>query len=458
MPHTFASPAAPVRARRPTSKVLAVALGLLLLGSCRSYSDRTARALGEFESGRFEAAREQFADPKVTDSRFLAGAEAGMSALAAGDWDRAQSHFDAAAAAVARHEERAILGAEAVGEELTTLLINEGLAAYPGEGYERAQLRASLALTYLARGNLDGVYVETRRANKLVEGDEKLYEKKYAAGGFAHFMSAVSYELQRRFDEAYIDYARMAEKGVGVELAGKALVRIAKRLRYDDAIEGLIAAHGDAVAPPQDAAQVVVIAGVGLGPYKEEQTVSLPAPGGLVQFSVPVFIRRPQAINALTLIVDDGAPLATIVIENVAAVAKENLSDRMAWLALRSALRAGIKYGLTAVGSEMARDKNNAAAGLAVLAAGAIFTAATERADTRSWLTVPDTWQAARLFVAPGEHEIALGDTGGGLVRLGRVRLAPGETVFVLARTLRNAVYAHLIGGERLDTSASTAP
>ncbi len=449
---------APARARRPTSLVFAVALGLQLLGACRSYSDRTARALSDFESGRFEAAREQFADPDVTDSSFLSGAEAGMSALAAGSWEQAQVHFDAAAAAVVRHEERALLGAEAVGEELTTLLINEGVAAYPGEGYERAQLHAALALTYLARGNLDGVYVETRRANKLLEGDEKLYDKKYAAGGFAHFMSAVSYELQRRFDEAYIDYARMAEKGVGVELAGKALVRIAKRLRYDDALDGLVAAHGDAATPPPDAAQVVVIAGLGLGPYKEEQTVALPAPGGLVQFSVPVFVARPQAISALTLQVDDGAPLTTSVIENVASVARENLADRMAWLALRSALRAGIKYGLTRVGSEMARDKNNTAAGIAVLAAGALFTAATERADTRSWLTLPDTWHAARLFVSPGEHEIALGAAGGGLARLGRVRLGPGETVFVLARTLGNSVHAHLIGGERLDLPAPTPP
>lgn len=381
-----------------------------------------------------------------------------MSALAAGDWDQAQSHFDDAAAAVVKYEERALLGAEAVGEELTTLLINEGVAAYPGEGYERAQLHASLALTYLARGNLDGVYVETRRANKLLEGDETLYEKKYAAGGFAHFMSAVSYELQRRFDEAYIDYARMAEKGVGVELAGKALVRIAKRLRYDDAVDGLIATHGDAVVPPQDAAQVVVIAGVGLGPYKEEQTVALPAPGGIVQFSVPVFIARPQAISALALQVDDGAPLATTVVENVATVARENLADRMAWLALRSALRAGIKYGITRVGSEMARDKNNAATGFAVLAAGALFTAATERADTRSWLTLPDTWQAARLFVAPGEHEISLGPAGGGLARVGRVRLGPGETVFVIARTLGSSVHTHLIGGERLDLPAAALP
>lgn len=433
-------------------------LGLALLGACRSYGERTQSALANFEAGRFEEARDEFADPRVTKSAFLAGAEAGMSSLAAGEWEGAQKQFDEAAAAVKKYEDRAILGAEAMGEELTTLLINEGVAAYPGEGYERAQLHAALALTYLARGSLDGVYVETRRANKLLEGDEKLYEKKYEAGGFAHFMSAVSYELQRRFDDAFIDYKRMVEKGVGVELAGKALVRIAKRLRYDDELGGLIQAHGEPSDLPDDAAQVVVIAGVGLGPYKQEQTVTLPAPGGLVQFSVPVFLSRAQPISALELRVDDGAPLQTSVIENVSSVARENLADRMAWLALRSALRAGLKYGLTRVGADMARDKNNAAAGLAVLAAGAIFTVATERADTRSWLTVPDTWQAARVFIAPGEHQLALGAAGGVATRLAHIRVAPGETVFVLARSLGTSVYTHVIGGERLDAVPATQP
>jgi len=434
------------------------AFAVVALASCQTYHDRTAAALQSFEAGRFAEARDAFADPKVTDSPFLTGAEAGMSALTAGEWSVAQQHFDKAVAAVKKYEDRAVLGADAVGEELTSLLINESVKNYPGEGYERAQLHAALALTYLARGDLDGVYVETRRANKLLEGDETLYEKKYAAGGFAHFMSAVSYELQRRFDDAYIDYKRMVEKGVGVELAGKALVRIAERLHYDDELAALRATHGDVAEIPPDAAQIVLIAGVGLGPFKVEQTVSLPGEHGLIQVSVPVFVARPQPVNALELRVDDGAPLRTSVIENVGEVARENLADRMAWLALRSALRAGVKYGLTKVGSDMARKKNNEAAGVAVLAVGAIFTAVTEHADTRSWLTAPDSWQAARMFVAPGAHQLQLSASGGSARDLGVVTLAPGETVFVIARTLGVSVYAHLIGGESPAAQASTPP
>ncbi len=430
-----------------------VAFVALLSASCASYTEKTAVALHSFEVGRFDDALETLSDREVVESSFLRGAECGMVALVAGDWEGAQQHFDRAAKAVNALEERAVLGPTELGESLTTLFVNESAATYPGEGYERVQLHAALALTYLARGDRDGVYVETRRANKLLETEEQLYSKKYAAGGLGHFMSALSYELQQRFDDAYIDYKRMDEKGVGSELAGKALVRIAARLRYDDALPELVARYGDAPQIPADAANIVVIAGVGIGPFKVPDTVSLMTPSGLAQFSVPRFAERPQPVGAVQLVVDGGLPVQSSVIEDVRAVARENLSDRLGWLALRSGLRAALKLVVTDALAQSASDKHGELAGFGVLLAGSLLTAATERADTRSWLTVPDTWQAARLFVAPGERELELEALGGERVRLGRFQLEPGETVIVLARTLGTHLYTHVIGGRRLDAS-----
>jgi uncharacterized protein len=413
--------------------------------------------LQHYERGDFEGAGREFSDPGVVGSPFLRGAEAGTVALTAGDWERAQEHFDSAADAVRELEDRALLGAEQLGEEMATLLINESASTYRGEGFERVQLHAALAMTYMARGDLDGVYVEARRANQLLENEEELYEKQYAAGGLGHFISATTYELQQRYDEAFIDYRRMDEKGVGTELAGKAMLRIASRLRYDDLLPDLRERFGDPAEIPEDAASIVVIAGVGLGPYKVEETVSLPTRSGLAQISVPAFVSRPQAVSALELLVDGGAPLRTSVIESVSTVARENLHDRMAWLALRTTARAAAKLIATdALSDHLRREHGEGAAALGWLA-GSIFTAATERADTRAWVTLPDTWQAARLFVAPGEHELELEAVGGERRSLGRLRIEPGETVIVLARTLGTRLYAHTIGGERLEAPAPAA-
>jgi hypothetical protein len=422
-----------------------------LVASCASYTHKTMAPLRQYEQGDFEGAGRAFSDPAVVGSPFLRGAEAGTVALTAGEWERAQEHFDSAADAVRELEDRALLGAEQLGEEMATLLINESASAYRGEGYERVQLHAALAMTYMARGDLDGVYVEARRANQLLENEEELYEKQYAAGGLGHFVSATTYELQHRFDEAFIDYRRMDEKGVGTEIAGKAMLRIATRLRYDDMLPDLRERYGDPTEIPEDAATIVVIAGVGLGPYKVEETVSLPTRSGLAQISVPAFVSRPQAVAALQLHVDGGAPLETSVIESVSTVARENLHDRMAWLALRTTARAAAKLIATDALSDHLRHEHGEGAAALGWLAGSIFTAVTERADTRAWLTLPDSWQAARLFVAPGEHELELEAVGGERRSLGRLRLEPGETVIVLARTLGTSLYAHTIGGERLD-------
>jgi hypothetical protein len=258
-------------------------------------------------------------------------------------------------------------------------------------------------------------------------------------------MSAISYELQGEYDQAYIDYERMAEKGVGLELAGSALVRIATRLHYTDELPRLVEAHGEPLPLPEGAANIVLIAGVGLGPYKREVTIALPTGSGIYQWSVPQFEARPQVVDALELRVPGSAVRSTVV-EDVAAVAHKNLEDRIAWLAAKSAVRGYFKKELT-----RHLEKEHEAIGWI---AGTLFTVLTERADLRSWQTVPDTWQAARLFVEPGRHELTVAAVGGEQRVLGTYELDTGETMFVLVRTVGPMVYAHPLGGLRVDAPA----
>jgi hypothetical protein len=416
------------------------------LASCATYGERTRRAYDAFESGRFEEARTEFADPKITDSEFLSGAEAGMAALVAGDFGRAQEHFDVAYDEVRELEDRALVSATDLGETLVSFAINDTFKTYEGEGFERVMLHGCLALTYLAQGKLEDAYVEARRANKLLESEEALYEKHYAAGGLGHFLSALAYEMLGQPGEAFIDYQRMVEKGVGEELAARAMIRLSRSLDRESEVEPLVARFGEDPVRPEGAANVVVIAGVGSGPFKQEFGFSLPVDKGkFVQWAVPALVARPQFVSGLVLRVAGGSQsVRTTVIEDVAKVSKENLDDRIAWLAAKSAVRAALKYKLT---DELEKEH-----GMLGLIAGDVFTVVTERADLRAWQTLPNTWQAARAFVAPGNHELVLDAEGGSSVALGTFELAPGETLIVLARSLGSRVYAHAIGGRRLDS------
>jgi hypothetical protein len=430
-------------------RLLAAAALAALSCACASYPDRTARALGDFQGGQLDRALEAYQDPKTTGSPFLAGAEAGMVALAAGDWDGALRNLGKAAREVEAIERSALISPESLGETLLTWTLSEGAKTYQGEGYERVLVHAGLSVAYLGKGDLEAARVEVRQSNALLESEEKLYEKEYKAGGLGHFLSAVTYEMEGHPDDAWIDYRRMCAKGVGTELAGRALARLAAKLHREDELEPAERELGSADVD-ECSASVVVIAGVGLGPFKREILIPIPTGSGLLQWAVPTLEERPQPIEGLELSVAGGdRSVRTVVVEDVGHVAKENLEDRIAWLVGKSTVRAVLKRELT-----QQLEKQGGTWGAI---AGNVFTFVSERADLRAWQTLPATWQAARVFLPAGRHELRVAAPGAPACALGTFDLEPGETMFVVARTVGPHVYAYPIGGRRPPSETPSA-
>lgn len=429
-----------------THALRSLALATLVSG-CASYTERTAGALHDFERGHFDEAFLAYSNVEDVGSSFLSGAEAGTVALTAGHWEQAREQFLLAALASKDIEGRAAASPEELGEALASWAINDTARAYEGEGFERVYLHCGLAMAYLAAGLLDDVYVEARLSNQLLETEERLYETKYEAGGWGHFLSAVTYELLGEPDQAYVDYLRMDEKGVGTAIAGRALVRLAKGLGRDDELARWEERYGADIERPPGAASVVVLAAVGLGPYKVEGVLPVPTPDGLFKMAVPSFQDRPQPVEALQLVARDAEyAVRTEVVERVTKVAHENLEDRLLWIAAKSVARGLLKRELT----KQLEDEYDIAGRIA----GDLFTWFSERADVRSWTTLPDSYQACRLFVPPGVHEFRLEALGGETAELGAFELAPGETMLVFARTLGPRLYAHAIGGKPVGAPA----
>lgn len=422
----------------------------LAVVSCASYTERTASALRDFQGGQFQEALDAYADPERVGCAFLSGAEAGTVALTMGDWEEAILHFSRAAAAVQEVEGRALAGPERLGDALAGWALNDSVRAYQGEGFERVYVHCALAQAYLALGRVDDVYVEARLANQLLESEERLYETKYEAGGWGHLISAITYELIGQPDQAFIDYQRMAEKGVGTALAGRALVRLANELGRSDDLRRLQEAYGTDIERPPRAASVVVLAAIGLGPFKAESVLALPTPDGIIQMAVPSYVERPSTIAGLRLIQSPSrASVRTDLVESVARVARENLEDRLGWIAAKSVARGLLKRELTK-GLEEEFD-------LGGRIAGDLFALLSERADVRAWQTLPDSFQACRMFVAPGVHRFLLEAIDGETVELGEFELDPGETMVVFARTLGPRVHASVIGGGRIDVPRASA-
>jgi len=412
---------------------------LLLLGSCQGYPSRTAAAFGDFSRGQFDLALKEYSKPETTGSPFLQWSESGMVALSAGDWKRATEYLGNAAKVVEDREHQALISPEQAGETLLTWTISETLSAYEGEGYERVMLHASLAFAYLAQGLLEDSRVELRQADALLRTEEQLYAKDYKACGLAHFLSAIGYELAGKPDEAYIDYKRMEATGVGASLFAPALARLAQELHNTEDLELWEQRYQAKPEAHAGQASVVLVAGVGLGPYKEPFTLTIPTGSGVLQWSVPTYKTRAQPLPGVTLHVDAQHAIDSVVVEDVARVSQENLDDRIAWLAAKSTVRAFLKRELT---QQLAKQDNE----LGWLI-GTLFTIATEQADLRAWQTLPNTWQAAHVFLEPGIHELDL-SAGSADAKLGSYELQAGETLFVFARTLGDRLHAYVIGGK----------
>ncbi len=421
-----------------------------MCSACASYNERTYVALDQFESGRFAESIVSYREADVTESRFLKGAESGLAAFVAGRWEQARTFFSQAAQEVEDIEEEALISPQSAAKTIASWTINESFTDYFGEGYERVMLHSCLGLSYLALGQVEDLLVEVRRTNALLEVEEELYDTEYGAGGLGHFISAIGYELLGNADDAYIDYKRMESKGLGGGLVGSALVRLASQLHREDELAQWEDQFGARQAPSPDAARIVVIAGLGAGPLKREGRMDIMTRSGILTWTVPQIMHRSQAVSHLTLEVANlQARVKTAEIEDVTSIRTRNLEDRLAWLATKSTVRTFLKRELR----RNLKDKHGEWAGLA----GDLFNAATERADLRTWGTLPSSWHAASIFLPPGSHDLVLTAAGQPSKSLGRFELAPGETMFVMARTLRRRLFAHAIGGNPVPLTPPSA-
>jgi hypothetical protein len=407
-------------------------------------------ALDQFESGRFREAIVAYREDGVTESKFLKGAESGTVAFVDGRWGEARNFFTQAAEAVQAVEDESLIHPERALESLAAWTVSETLTDYHGEGYERVLLHSCLGLAYLALGQVEDLLVEIQRSNALLEAEEELYEAEYAAGGMGHFVSALGYELRGDLDEAYIDYKRMQAKGLGGQLVGASLVRLARTLGRENDLRTWTERYGEGPSPSPDAARIILIVGVGVGPLKREGRLEVMTRDGLLVWAVPQIWPRSNPVGHVVLEANNlGEQVQSVVIEDVGRIRAKNLADRMALLATRSTVRNFLKRELR---KEM-EEKHGLWAALAV----DIFTSVSERADLRTWSTLPDSWQAARMFLPPGVHELTVTAQGGESVPLGVFELEPGETMFLMARTLRRRLHVQVVGGNPIHTNQPTA-
>ncbi|HET7370901.1 MAG TPA: hypothetical protein VFK45_08690 [Gammaproteobacteria bacterium] len=331
------------------------------------------------------------------------------------------------------------LEATSVTETAAALTLSENLRSYTPPLYERLLLHVYQSLNYLQSGDAEAARVEARQIDVLLR---RLYPATDAAPGgvdaFARYFAGMIFEDAGAWSDAMIAYRkaydayRTANRPVPPALQ-ISLCRFADYLGLDTELATWRARFGvdewPPVAPPGGATdgQLIFLFSDGLAPKKVAvtQIVQDPLHGRFYSISLPALHRRVPMANTATITIA-GESETTGVVERIAERARAELDANRAGL-----IAAEIARNIAR--SAVANKANDKQQGLGALIS--LIGSVADRADTRTWNTLPDNIQTARLRLAPGRYDmtVSLRDGAGRIVEtkvFDDVTIASGRITF----------------------------
>ena len=353
-------------------------------------------------------------------------------------------------------------------KELGSLVTSDKLRPYSATQYERLLSHYYRALNYVHLDQLDGALVECRRATALInyfKGEDEKYD--FFGTGFLAYLSGMLFEATGEWNDAYISYKQAAEyyqnalEKTGVELPndiGNSLVRLARKLGFEDDLERYRDQYGEPPARPENSGELVLFYESGYVPPKTEEALMFPilkkddvedekfvptliGRQGMVfedveleyllRVAIPTIGSHRPRFAGIKVALEKQEPARGVLVEDVENIAIETFKAQRPIILLRTLLRGVGKYLLT-----RQAGKKNEALGLLTNLAGVL----TEQADKRSWQTLPNQIFMVRMPLPAGTHTLNLSflDANGrvrGSQSVPDVKIHPNQIFFLNHRT-----------------------
>ena len=386
-------------------KNIAALCGLLLLvaglGGCATYSDWVGHMESDISRGKPDKALQVLEKHASRKDQVLYLLNRAMLLRMAGDYEASNAAFESAKAMISR------LSAISVSEQGGALTVNDMMRSYTGDYYEQVLIHVFEALNYLAMHQPDQARVEALQLDvKLKQhGDNSDFED-----GFARYLTGIIYEDLGEWDDAmiayrqaydaYRRYPQQLEMPVPQQLKSD-LIRLADKVGLDDEARRYREKFNISTVAqiPKRDGEVIFLLNTGLAPLKRSIEIrAITQSGQLVTVSMPAYEDRQPTVTSARLNAD-GTSVTTDLFENVDTLATDALAKQKPAILARAVARAVIK---TKESKEA--ERRNDALGLVVNLANAI----TDRADTRSWSTLPNRICLARLPLPAGKYKIRI--------------------------------------------------
>lgn len=408
---------------------IALVLGIAMLANgCATHSSSFAAVERNLVSRQYDAALQNI-EKRAADKKDLVlyYLDKGMVLRMKRDFAASNVAFEAAKSEMDK------LYAASVSENALSVMVNDSTVSYSGDNYERILLHMYMALNFLELGDPGSARVEALQVDaKMREFAEKVTDAKHVEDAFTLYLTGMIYEDRGEWSDAMISYRNAykvykkyeANYGLGMPSSLKTdLLRMARQVGLSDEYRKFKDEFGMDVPSEKsvkDQGELIFVLNNGLAPIKREKAInSLDAKSGsMVRIALPYYESRKNNIVAARITINERQAV-TEMAENIDAVAKKNLDGSMPAIIARSVARAVIKAAANKRARELARNNgnnnnNDALVGMFGALALQVATVATERADTRSWLTLPGNIQLVRMPLAAGNYEVKVEMLGAG--------------------------------------------
>jgi len=392
-------------------KLALILISGALLQSCASYATHASSMRDGLLQGKphLSLAIAEQKDPEQKE--VISSLDKGMLRRINDDFSGSNQIFE-----VAKQEIEQLYGIS-ITENLAALTINETLRGYQGDRYEQLLLHAYMAMNYIQLGQIDGARVEMLQANvKMMEwGDEPEED------AFLRYLEGIIYESLGELDSALISYRKayiVYKEKAGFQYPA-ASPGIKKDLLRLLASQGLWSEYKSrkkefnmmdepsakistktSVRASDKMGELVVILNNGLAPMRSETSIHIFSSEVQQNLRVafPVY-RQPKKRLFTPKIHVNKEQYWMETVQDIDTLARYSLEQAMPGIMLRATARAVVKYN-----SQHSAQKSSDLAGFLMT----ITNLVTERADTRSWTTLPQQIELRRIVLPVGEHKVQI--------------------------------------------------
>jgi hypothetical protein len=316
-----------------------------------------------------------------------------------------------------------------LSQEVASVLSNENTKNYKGEDFEKILINVYQLINYACLGENSEALVEARKIDRLLHMMITDGQRKYKQNAFARYISGILHEGSREWNDAYIDYKKVAELEPGFTLIATDLYRSAIKMNARDYAQEVIKKYNltkeqqELAIKNQRYPEIVVLYQNGISPVKE------PNPD---YASVPRFKSRHNPVQFSDVWLDGVSVGKTQTLMNVEAVAMENMNEKYGGMIAKRLASTVVKN----VAAEVIRKKNETLGQIAYALAWL-----SEQADLRSWNLLPKDLQVIRIPVQNYRkntlHTIELKLSNGETLPAKTVQIShPEDQVFVTFRSI----------------------